>query len=282
MNLVIEKLDKILKNTVFQMLAALIFLTPLIETIGQFDSSKFMYKSVSIKASFLPGSLKNLSFDISAEVVIILLFSLYAVGILYMLIKRAFGKAAIVGILGYLCSQILFYSFSSTTGFKDMQTIESMVKSNDINQVMFYLWEEPFIEEVLFRGLPLLIIMFLKNKVPKKAFIVLVILYFIVPSALSGVSALPHGVSRIPDTVFMSVIFAYIAYQYSFFSSLVVHIGISTASIINMVNMKEVQQSQIPWLVQNSWFVTTSIKGLFIVLIISIPAILLWNMEGLK
>lgn len=111
---------------------------------------------------------------------------------------------------------------------------------------IFSLWHNPAWEEIVFRGIPLIILMFLKNKLSAKAYKYDEILYILIPSIIFAIYHIPnHDPSRIVDTFIFGCVCAYLALKYSFFAPLILYYMADAHGILNIVKSKSISKNQV-------------------------------------
>lgn len=267
-----------LNNLFFQIILAFIFSIPLVSTLGQFIASGFINKNNPVLIIFWPG----VNWDFSISLPVWLSFGImaasYVIGIGYMCKKRIFGKVVVIGFLGLKIAQLIGFGFNTITGFRELQQISSIAGDGAVNRAIFSLWHNPAWEEIVFRGLPLIIILILKKKLSSKKYDLAVALYFIIPSIAMALYHVPnHGMSRIADTLILSIVFTWLALKYTFFAPLIMHYIFDSIAVLDMGNMKGLPQNEVLWLSQNFGLIATAFSMGIIVLLISMIFIFIGN-----
>ncbi|GFP76296.1 CPBP family intramembrane glutamic endopeptidase [Clostridium fungisolvens] len=270
-------------NIVFQSILAFIFSIPLISTLGQFITSGFISKNTSVLILYWPGVTWNFSVNLPVWLIFGIIAASYVVGIAYMFKNRIFGKIVVIGFIGLIVAQIVGIAFSTITNFKELQQVSSVAKAGVVNRMLFSLWHNPAWEEIVFRGLPLICLMALKKRLSKKRYNFAIALYFIIPSIAMALYHIPnHGASRIADTLVLSLVFAWLAFKYTFFAPLIMHYIADSITVLYLGDMKGIPKNEVLWLSNNSGLINSAFSIGIIVLLISIPFILIYNIKKMK
>ena len=118
-----EVIVSVCENTVLQLIITIIFFIPLVDTLGQFISSNFIFEKLSIYLLFWPGYDKSLSINIYVWLSFGAMALSYVCGFYYMCRRKTFIKVfyvmQLLQELFYifffnLCNYLLNYSISST------------------------------------------------------------------------------------------------------------------------------------------------------------------------
>lgn len=264
------------RNLLFQIVLVVIFIIPLIETIGQYISSSFMKNEESFPIIFWPGTKVYIGLSMKVFILMSIMASLYIVGIGYLLMKKELGIVTIIGIVGGIFVSVkLGNVVNYFTGWREL---EGMSAPNFINRSLFSLWTNPLWEEIVFRGIPLILLLLLKKKLLPKEYKYATIAYFLIPSVIFAAYHVPnHGLARITDTFVLGLVFAYLALKHSFFAPLVVHYFFDIRWIITITSNKSLPKGQIIWLIQNAKLLNRIYLNSIFYLKIIIPIILIWN-----
>jgi hypothetical protein len=192
--------------------------------------------------------------------------------------KGSLGKVVVLGFGGFYLAQFLGDTVNSLVGVHELQQVDSTFLNGVANRAIFSLWHDPAWEEVVFRGLPFLILLTFKNKFSEIGLKIAVVAYVVIPSVAMVFYHIPnHGVSRIIDTFVFSVISSWLTMRYSFFAPLVLHYIFDALMIINFGAIKGIDKTEVQWLVNNGSILNTSFAWLTLVLLLSIPVLFIWN-----
>lgn len=273
-----ENLNEIPNNLFFQLILVLIFSLPLISTLAQFITSGFIKQYTPVPILFWPGVNQKFSLSLPAWLIFGIMAISYVTGIMYMLKKNTLGKVVVAGILWIILAKLTVYIISTAFGLKELESINSVIKAGVANRLIFSLWHNPAWEEIVFRGLPLILLLALKKKLSTQKYKLAIVLYIIIPSIAFALYHVPnHGYIRIVDTFIGGIIFAFLALKYTFFAPLILHYFADAAAVISMGKMKALPQNEVLWLVNNYTFINTVFSIGVIVLLISIPIIFIKN-----
>lgn len=268
----------VLGNRVFQILLMFIFSLPLIATLGQYIFSGFILKNSDVLILFWPGVKKQFVISMPVLLSFGLMAASYAVGIAYMFRKGTFGKAVVLGFGGIFLAQFLGGIVNSIAGVHELQQVDSSFLNGAVDRAIFSLWHNPAWEEIAFRGLPLVILLAIKNKLSPKGYRIGIAAYFIIPSLAMVFYHVPnHGVSRIVDTLIYSLISAWLTLRYSFFAPLVLHYIFDALMIMNFGAIKGIDKAEVQWLVNNGRLLNNSFAFGALAILLSLPIIFFLN-----
>ena len=284
MNYFKRAIIEIPRNLLFQATMAVIFIIPAIETIGQYISSGFMTSKEGFPIIFWPGTKVNIFYSTYVWISMSIMIAIYIFGIVYLLRKKEFGIVVIIGIIGVECIGFICFKLGNViSNFAAWNGLQGMPITNLANRSIFSKWSNPLWEEIVFRGIPLILLWLLKKKVSVKTYKFAVVAYFLIPSVMFSLYHIPnHGTGRIVDTFIAGLVFAYLALRYSVFAPIVIHYFVDTIYIITISSEKSIQKDQIIWLTQNTQLLNRIFYGCFFCLIVMIPAIIICNIIKLK
>ncbi|MDP4145022.1 MAG: CPBP family intramembrane metalloprotease [Bacillota bacterium] len=278
MNNLKKALKGLSENFIFQGFLVIIFFLPLIATLGQYFNSGFINKTNKFLILFWPGVKVNYGITVPVWVTMGLMALSYTIGIIYLCRKKVFGKVAIWGIISMALPHLLGNIVNHFTGWRELQSTDIMHLTGLVDRMIFSLWQNPLWEEVVFRGIPLVILILMKKNLSERAFNLGKWIYIIIPSIIFAAYHVPnHGPSRIVDTVLSGGIFAWLALEYSFFAPLVLHYIVDAMMVVNMGQMKGIPTSEVIWLSQNHSTLNTVFSISILGLIVSIPIITIAN-----
>lgn len=259
------------ENSFLQFLIAIIFIIPLIGTIGQYITSGFIFNTESLELLYWPGCNQSLDIFLPVYISFGAMAISYVYGIVYMCRKNNFLKVVLISFGGLFLSQLIGDIINYFIGIKDMQNINSMDLNGLANKAIFANWYNPLWEEVFFTGIPLFFYCFLTKGKSSKVKFMGKALYFILPSILCSIYHIPnHGQARIVDTFFTHVLLEYIALGFSFFANLVMHYIFDSIIVLSLYKYNNIPQSEIKWLVDNSGNLNTIMSILVIVFALSV------------
>jgi hypothetical protein len=145
------------------------------------------------------------------------------------------------------------------------------------NAAILGLWHNPIWEEIIFRGIPLLILLAVEKYLTRKRTLTGVLIYCIVPSIACGIYHIPgHGLIRFFDTLFIGAGFSLMALRYSFFAPVVMHYIADAMLVMNIDKIKSIQPSEVEWIIQYGSSLNTFSSLFLLLLIILVPALMLF------
>lgn len=272
------------RNLLFQGIMVIIFIIPAIETIGQYIGSGYIWSKEGFPIIFWPGTKVEIFYSTYVWVSMSIMIASYIFGIMYLIKKKKFGIVTIVGIIGvFVIAGIVYNLTNKLSNAMVHRVLQGMSSSNSADRNLFSSWSNPLWEEIVFRGIPLAFLLFLKKRLSVKKYKIAVILYFLIPSVMFSIYHIPnHGIVRVPDTFITGLILAYLALNYSLFAPLIIHYLFDARDVIDILDDRNIPRQQVVWLAQNSEILNKIYYGCFFSLIIVIPAIIIWNVIKLK
>jgi Zn-dependent protease with chaperone function len=256
---------------------------PLVATLGQYLYCGFITSRNRFLILFWPGVHCEFSVLLPVWLSFGLMGISYVVGILLLYKKRELSKVFFCGISTVVIADLLEALVNHYTGLKEMETINGINLSGKVNMVIFASWQNPLWEEVVFRGIPLIILYYVSKRISKKMYSYSKAIYIIVPSIMCVIYHMPnHGPARIVDTFIIAVVFSYLDLKYSFFASLILHYMYDSEIIINMGKMKGVPLNEVYWLNKNYHTLNTIFSLWILSFIALILLIAIWNICRLK
>lgn len=260
----------------------IVLLLPLIATLGEFVDSGFMIKRANIALLFWPGSTFEIVVNILVFVPILIIFVLYVVGIGYLFRKLKLGKAILIGVISFVVAQVVASIVNGFFGWKELQDLSSLNLSGKADQAILAQWYNAFWEEVVFRGLPLVLLV-LGNRLKKDYYKLYMVLYLILPTVLQAMYHVPnHGYSRITDTLIFGVVMAWLTLRFSFFCPLVLHSVLNGMSVLSFYKIKSIPVNEIPWLIKYSDSINFADSKLKLGLLVLIPILIILNYRKIK
>jgi hypothetical protein len=262
------------ENNLFILTGAIILMFPLIGTIGQFFNTGYFGKTVPILLLFWPGTDFKVTIQIFVWLFMGLVFISYLGGIGYMLQKRTLGKVILFTILFFIVSIILRNFLTSIFGLHESPMPDLTGKAN---AAILAQWHNPIWEEIVFRGIPLLILLAVEKYITKKRTLAGVLIYLIVPSVIFGFYHIPgHGMIRLFDTIIVGAGFAWLALEYTFFAPVVMHYIADAMIVLNLTKIPTVQPTEVPWLLHYGPSLNSFSSMLLLFMFILIPVLLVY------
>ena len=262
------------ENNLFLLTGALILIFPLIGTIGQFLHTSYFGKTVPVLLLYWPGTDFKVKIQTLVWLFMGLVFISYLAGIGYMLQKRTLGKVILITILFFIFSIILRNILTSSFGLHESPMPDMNGKAN---AAILAQWHNPIWEEIVFRGIPLLILLGVEKFITKKRTKTGVLLYMIIPAVIFGFYHVPgHGLIRLFDTLILGAGFSWLALKYTFFAPVVMHYIVDAMIVLNLTKIPTIQPSEVVWLTNYGPTLNTFSFMLSFFLIILIPVLLIY------
>jgi hypothetical protein len=261
------------ENILFQSICTIILILPLITTIGQFSSTGYFTKSVPFLLFYWPGSTHEVKITLYVWIGMSLIFISYLAGTAYLFQKRTLGKIILVVILVFVCSNLLRAFLTSMFGWHESPLPNLAGKANS---VIFSLWHNPIWEEIVFRGIPLVILILVEKYIFKKRKLAGVLIYCTVPSIICGLYHIPgHGIIRFFDTLIIGSAFAWLALKYTFLAPVVMHNIADAMLVLNLNKIPTIQPGEIEWILQYGRTLNTFSSLFALALFLLIPTLLI-------
>lgn len=246
----------------------ILLLLPLVATTGQFIDTGFLQNKIPVLILFWPG--KNIDVHIHLFVwqFIGIVFLSYIAGIIYLVKIRSLAKIILISIFVFIVANILRLIVERVTGWKET-TIGDI--NGAVNEIIVSLWHNPIWEEIIFRGIPLLILIAAGKLFNIKIATRLEIIYIVVPSILCGLYHIPgHGLIRFFDSMIISMAFAWMALRFTLFAPVVIHYVADAMLIMNLdkIPLKLPSDS---WLTQYGNTLNSVFTLLILMIIAAIP-----------
>jgi hypothetical protein len=231
-----------------QSLLALALLVPLVATVGQYWTSGFWRQSTGVLVLFWPSAQWHWTVQMNAAVAMGAIAVLYVRGVERLWSARTLAVVVLAGIGGMIVARRAGAVVNHFTGWRELAPLGSFNLAGRVNRAIFAQWHNPVWEEVVFRGLPLLAYTWLAKRWPAAAKWG----YLVVPAVVMAAYHVPgHGYSRVLDTFILSVIFAWLALRYSFWSVLVLHCVFDAVSVLS-IRKWGAPPDEVRWLADHS------------------------------
>jgi hypothetical protein len=241
-----------------QVLVAFALVLPLAATVGQFWTSGFFRQTAPFTVLFWPGIQWHWSIPLNATLIVAFFAMTYLSGIAWLFRQRTLAKVALAGVGALIAAQLLGAAVNYLTGWRELQQLGSMELAGQANRLILAQWHNPIWEEVVFRGIPLVCLALAVKKWPR-AKTVATWCYFLVPSLIFAAYHVPgHGYSRIADTFFLSLIFAWLALRYGFSSVVVLHYVYDAMSVLSLGKLKSIPTAEVQWLADHFTLLNSS------------------------
>lgn len=280
MNYVKKIVNKIYENIVMQSIVALILLLPVIATLGQYISSGFIAERTMVAILYWPGVSNEFRIMLPVFSTIGIMLISYVIGITFMYRRRTLVKVIVIGLVSMALAQLVGSVFNSFTGWHEMQSFNSIEEEGVINRKILSLWHDPVWEEIVFTGIPLIILNFIKNKTSEKMYKIETVVYFVIPSVAMVMYHVPnHGLARIPDTLISHAVSSWLALRYSFFAPLVLHYVEDAFMIISLDKIKGVPINEINWIAKNSYILNDIFAISLISFLVLMPILSIWYLR---
>jgi len=262
------------ENITFQIIVVFILSFPMIATIGQYLNSSYFVKTIPVLVFFWPGTAFEIKIRIVVWLIMSIIFISYVAGIAYLFYKKNLGKVALVTIIIFIFSGLIQTFLKQAFGMEESALPDLAGRANS---AIFGLWHNPVWEEIVFRGIPLLILLGIEKFITKKRTLAAVLLYFIIPSVIFAFYHIPgHGLIRFFDTLVVSSGFAWMVLRYSFFAPLVMHYIADAMLVLSLNKISSIQAVEIPWIIKYGQSLNTFFSMSVLLLLLIIPVLIVY------
>lgn len=241
-----------LEHPAVQAPLAAALLVPLAATVGQYAASGFWGEWTAVELLFWPGAPWKLAVRLPVWLSMGAMLAAYVAGIAWLVRKRTLTMAVLAGMGVLVAAQLAAAGVNALTGWRELQKVSSMDLAGKANRAVFALWHNPTWEELVFRGVPLLVLLLVLRKSPR-ATRPATWGYYAIPSAVFAAYHVPgHGPSRIVDTLVLGLVFAWMARRFGFFAPLVLHDVFDAMMTLSLGKLPNIPKSEVAWLVANA------------------------------
>jgi hypothetical protein len=268
------------ENNLFLLIGTIILVIPMIATTGQFLNTGYFQKVTPILLLFWPGSDFKITVQMFVWLFMGLVFISYITGIVYMFQKRTLGKVIIITILLFICSGIIRTLLTRIFGLHEspLPDLTGRADASILSQ-----WHNPIWEELVFRGIPLLILLGVEKYITRKRTTAGVLIYILIPAVVFGFYHIPgHGLIRFFDTLILGAGFSWLALKYTFFAPVVMHYIADAMIVLNLNKIPTIQPSEVGWLVHFGPSLNSFSFMLVLILIVLMPVLMIFYYYKIK
>ncbi len=235
-----------------QLLLAFAFMVPAVATAGQYWATGFWSQWTTVALLFWPGQQWHWGVQLPVWLSMGTMLASYLVGIGWLVRRRTFGSVVLAALAAIVAANLAGAGVNRVTGWRELQMVSSMDLAGKANRAIFSLWHNPVWEELVFRGLPLVLLVAIeraKRRTPRWA----VYAYYLVPSLVFAWYHVPgHGPSRLVDTFILSLVFAWMARRYTFFAPLVMHDVFDAIMTMSLDKIPSIPTTEVAWIAAHS------------------------------
>jgi hypothetical protein len=226
---------------------AILFL-PAVATAGQYYSTDYFKHASPILLLYWPGSSIELKVSLTTWIFMSIIFLSYMTGIFLLLKRRTLGKVVLITVAIFIIAGILKAFLGTAFGWKEAPMPDL---SGRVNQAILSLWHNPAWEEVVFRGIPLLLLLASEKFFSGRRTRTGVIIYIIIPSVFCGLYHIyGHGIIRFFDTVLIASGFAWMALRYTFLAPLTMHYVADSMMVSSINKIPSVRPEEVKWITE--------------------------------
>jgi Type II CAAX prenyl endopeptidase Rce1-like len=269
-----------LEHTVAQSALAAALFVPLVATVGQYWSSGYWSQSARVTLLFWPGVDWTWAVKMPVWLSMGTMLASYAVGIAWLARRRALAPVALSALAALIVANLAAAPLNYLAGWRELQTMSSMALAGKANRLIFAQWHNPVWEELVFRGVPLLLLLAARKALGRDARWS-VRAYYLVPAVVFAIYHVPgHGPSRLVDTFILSLVFSWMTLRYSFFAPLVMHYVFDAVSTLSLGRMSGIPATEVAWLAEHFTVLNSTWTILMMLWLASIATVVLVRRYG--
>lgn len=256
---------------------------PLIASWGQFLTTGFLTETVQVLLLFWPKAEWRFALPLPGWLIFGAISLLYVVGIVWLIRKKSLGEAILFLLAGFLLAKAGGFVFQAISGLTPTQQMSAETLAGKSNLLVFAAWHNPLWEEVVFRGIPLLLLklIYRTNALPLGA----KWLYILLPSIVFAIYHVPgHGIGTLLESFLIGVLWAWAALRWGLLAPIVLHIFADAMKVPTLAQIKGIPAVEIPWLVEHSRLLNTtwSLSILLFLTLVLILALIGWRKSRKK
>ncbi|CAI9002699.1 CPBP family intramembrane metalloprotease [Brevibacillus sp. IT-7CA2] len=240
------------KNPLLLILLMSLLFLPLIASWGQFLSSGFLRETVSVSLLFWPKTDWKIAVPLPGWLIFGVISLIYTGGILWLVQKKNLVQAFLFILVGLIVAKAGGAAFQAISGWSTTQQIGAQSLAGKANLLVFATWHNPLWEELVFRGIPFLLLTLIYRRntdLPTGAKWI----YLLIPSLIFAYYHVPgHGLGALFESFLIGVLWAWAAFRWGLLSPIILHIYADAMIIPSLPKMKNMPLEEIPWLVNHS------------------------------
>lgn len=231
-----------------QLPIAVALLVPAIATIGQYTASDYWAQSNRFDVLFWPGVAARWGVPLPVWLSMGAMLASYAAGLGWLFRRRTLSAVVLAGAVALIVANVMAAGLNGLTGWRELQSPASMDLAGRANRAIFALWHNPAWEELVFRGLPLGLLLVVRRHLTRVDPIA-TWCYYLLPAIAFAIYHLPgHGPSRLVDTFILGLAFAWMALRFTFFAPLVLHYVVDAMMTLSLGKMPSIPRLEVAWL----------------------------------
>lgn len=231
-----------------QLPIAVALLVPAVATTGQYAASGYWAQSSRVALLFWPGADASWGVQLPVWLSMGTMIASYAAGVGWLFRRRTLSSVVLVGACALIVANAAAAGLNAVTGWQELQSASAMDLAGRANRAIFALWHNPAWEEMVFRGVPLGLLLVVRRQM-KRADPIATWCYYLLPAMAFAVYHVPgHGPSRLVDTFILGLAFAWMALRFTFFAPLVLHYVFDAMMTLSLGKLPNVPRAEVSWL----------------------------------
>jgi hypothetical protein len=221
---------------------------PAVATVGQYAASGYWGQASRVDLLVWPGVATRWALSMPVWLSMGAMLALYAMGVGWLFRRRTLSTVVLTGVLALIVANVAATSLNSLTGWRELQSASTMDLAGKANRAIFAMWHNPVWEELVFRGMPLALLLPVRRTMPR-ADPIATWCYYLLPALAFAAYHVPgHGPSRLVDTFILSLVFSWLALRFTFFAPLVLHYVFDAMMTLSLGKMPGIPRPEVSWL----------------------------------
>ncbi len=237
-----------LENEWVQLPIAVALLVPVVATIGQYAASGYWAQSSRVEVLFWPGAAARWGVQLPVWLSMGAMLASYVVGVGWLARRRTLSTVVVAGALAVIVANVMAAGVNEMSGWQELQSPSSMDLAGKANRAIFALWHNPVWEELVFRGIPLGVLLIVRRNAPNAGPLASWCYYLLPAIAFAAYHVPGHGPSRLVDTFILSLAFSWLALRFTFFAPLVLHYVFDAMMTLSLGKMPNIPRAEVSWL----------------------------------
>lgn len=260
-----------------QLPIAVALLVPAVATIGQYSASGYWAQSSRVALLFWPGAGAGWGVQLPVWLSMGAMIASYVVGVGWLVRRRTLSTVVLAGALALIVANAAAAGLNSVTGWRELQSPSALDLAGKANRAIFALWHNPVWEEVVFRGVPLGLLLVVRRNM-RRADPLATWCFYLLPATAFAIYHVPgHGPSRLVDTVILGLAFSWLAMRFTFFAPLVLHYVFDAMMTLSLGKMPNVPRPEVSWLASNATALNSAWSVALLSWLLSIATVLVFH-----
>lgn len=264
-----------LEHRAVQAFLACALLVPVVATAGQYSASGFWTQPVRVDLLYWPGQPWKWGLTVPVWLSMGTMLTSYIAGIGWLVRRRSLSSVVLSGLGAIVIANLLAKGINGVIGWKDLQTVSTMDLTGRANRAIFSLWHNPAWEELVFRGVPLSLLLLVRRRVGDAPRWPLWGFYVLPSFAFAAYHVPGHGPARLADTFILGLAFAWMAVAFTFLAPLVLHYLFDAMMTLSLGGLPNIPRAEVAWLVEYKVTLNSTWSTLLLLWVLSVVIVFL-------